>query len=199
MAPPKKTTTTPCRSWREALTCSPQNMETKGSVSSNSSEKQQISIAGAGNRLISHDRIGPRVLRLIRDRYGPGVELCDIGTSGLRLLDYLHDQALLIVIDACLMNEAPGTIRVIEPDLDAPGTELVANGIAGRSVLNTSIHQIGPLETLVIARRLYEENMPRRVLVIMVETRDIDAMTERAACRKVVEILDREIGLCRIQ
>ncbi|VFM96535.1 MAG: hydrogenase maturation protease [Candidatus Kentron sp. G] len=147
-----------------------------------------ISIAGAGNWLISHDRIGPRVLRLIRGRYGPAVELCDIGTSGLRLLDYLRGQALLVIIDACLMNEAPGTIRVLEPDLRTP--EDAFDGAAGRST-----HQIGPLETLALAQRLYRENMPRRVLLIMVETRGIDAATERAACREVVGALDR--ALCK--
>nr|VFK61458.1 MAG: hydrogenase maturation protease [Candidatus Kentron sp. TC] len=124
------------------------------------------------------------MLRLIRGRYGPAVELCDIGASGLRLLDYLREQALLIVIDACLMNRAPGEILVQEPDLDVP----LAN--------STSLHQIGPLDTLSLAKHLYAQNMPHRVLFIMVETRDIDAATEKKACREVLGILDREIGAC---
>lgn len=95
------------------------------------------------------------------------MELCDIGASGLRLLDYLREQALLIVIDACLMNRAPGEILVQEPDLDVP----LAN--------STSLHQIGPLDTLSLAKHLYAQNMPHRVLFIMVETRDIDAATEK--------------------
>lgn len=113
------------------------------------------------------------------------MELCDIGTSSLRLLDYLRGQTLLMIIDACLMDEAPGTVRVIEPDL----------GVSS-ATRSTSIHQIGPLEALAVGERLYKENMPRRVLLIMVETRDIDAAAERKACREVVGILDREVGLC---
>nr|VFJ64844.1 MAG: hydrogenase maturation protease [Candidatus Kentron sp. FW] len=181
-------------------------VETGEHLSGEPSGRQPISIAGAGNRLIAHDRIGPRVLRLIKGRYGPEVELCDIGTSGLRLLDYLRGQTLLVVIDACLMNEAPGTIRVLESSA-ARGGRAHSSFHSNRArddgplfdigqVRSTSVHQIGPLETLAVAERLYKEKLPRRVLSIMVETRDIDAATEKKACREVVGILDREVGLC---
>ncbi|MCP4695946.1 MAG: hydrogenase maturation protease [Gammaproteobacteria bacterium] len=147
-----------------------------------STSTQAISVVTAGNWLILHDSIGPRVLELIQDRYGPEVELCDVGNAGLALLDHLHRQDLMIVVDACLLGGHPGEVRVIEPDLAASPLE------AG------SVHQIGPLETLFLADRLYSEKMPARILVIAVETNGIDANTHEAACQQAVSILDREIA-----
>ena len=143
--------------------------------------RRQIAIVGAGNWLITHDRIGPRVLEMVQGRYGPEVELVDAGTSGLGLLDHLRGQELMFVVDACVFDGEPGEVRVLEPDLDAPLTR------------ETSVHQIGPLEALRIGKHLYPERMPGRVLLILVETSEIDAATQETACVQAVSILDREI------
>jgi hydrogenase maturation protease len=144
-------------------------------------------VAGAGNWLLASDRIGPRVLAMAAERYPVGVELCDIGSTALSLLDSLRGQDLLIVIDACVGRGTPGEIFVIEPDLSA---------IPGRG---TSTHQIGPVETLNIAQHLEPASMPRQTLLILVETGEFGAGDEEDACRRVIEVLDREIGLQRRQ
>lgn len=143
--------------------------------------RKPVCVVGAGNWLVTHDRIGPRVLELVESRYGLEVELYDVGSSGLALLDHLHGQDLMIVVDAGMFHGKAGEIRTIEPDLRAPMPQV------------SSMHQIGPLETLAIANRLFPQNMPRRVLLIIVETNLIDDDTEEAACREVVTVLDREI------
>lgn len=142
---------------------------------------RRIAIVGAGHWLITHDRIGPRVLEMVQGRYGPDVELVDAGTSGLDLLDHLHGQDLMFVVDACVYDGEPGEVRVLEPDLDAPPTR------------ETSVHQIGPLEALRIGKHLYPERMPRRILLILVETNEIDAAAQETACVQAVSILDREL------
>ncbi|OAD20037.1 methyl viologen-reducing hydrogenase maturation protease [Candidatus Thiomargarita nelsonii] len=118
---------------------------------------------------------------MIQERYGPEVELCDIGSGGLALLDHLHSQELMIVVDACFQGKPPGEICVMEPNLDTQTMDV------------TSVHQIGPLETLAVAKRLFQEKMPQRILLIIVETNGIDDKTEKAACQQVVAILDMEI------
>jgi len=55
------------------------------------------------------------------------------------------------------------------------------------------VHQIGPLETLIIAARLYPEDMPKRVVLIGIETEGMDERMEEAACEEAIAILDREI------
>jgi hydrogenase maturation protease len=141
-------------------------------------------VVGAGNWLLACDLIGPQVLERIKDRYDPRVELCDVGTTGLGLLDHLHAQQLLLVVDACALDQGPpGKVHVVEPDLDQADSR------------SSSVHQIGPLETLTVAKLLYPEQLPRRIRLILVETTDdIGEEVLEQACQQVVAILDREIS-----
>jgi len=63
-----------------------------------------------------------------------------------------------------------------------------------RPASGVSVHQIDPFETLEVARLLYPEKLPERVLLVLVETDNIDERGLEQACREVVEIVDREIG-----
>lgn len=143
---------------------------------------RRVTVAGSGNWLLGHDRVGPRVLAMIDQRYSEQIEICDLGTSALALLDHLHGQDLLVIVDACVGYGAAGEVLVMEPDLTAtPGR-------------GTSVHQIGPIEALVVASHLEPQSMPQRVLLILVETGGLTEIQERTACDQVVEVLDREIG-----
>lgn len=145
--------------------------------------KKLVSIVGAGNWLISYDRIGPKVLELIQGRYSAEVELCELGSTSLALLDHIHGQELMIIIDACLQGKPLGEITVVAPNLNNLSVEI------------TSVHQIGPLETLAVAKRLFQEKMPEKILLVMVETKGINEKMEVSACQQVVKILDKEINL----
>ena len=141
-----------------------------------------VTVACSGHWLLGHDRIGPRVLTMIDGRYECDVDICDLGTSALALLDHLRGQDLLIVVDACVGRGRPGDVLAVEPALDeALGRE-------------TSVHQIGPVEALVVARHLHPQAMPARVLLLPVETGGLDPCAEAAACRRVVHAIDAEIG-----
>ncbi len=140
-----------------------------------------VSIVGAGTWLLSIDCIGPCVLERIQGRYGPEVELCEVGNTGLALLDHLHEQELMLIVDAGILDGNLGQIQVIEPDLDQPQTNF------------SSVHQIGPIETLAIAKRLFVDQMPKHVLLILVETSGMDDKLCTTACEQVIAILDHEI------
>jgi len=144
-----------------------------------------VTVVGSGNWLLSCDRVGPQVLAAIRERYGPEVELGVVGSHGLAVLDYLHHQDLLIVVDACVGMGIPGEVMLLEPDLDSP---------PGRE---TSVHQIGPVEALLVGRHLYPEKMPRRALLLLIETEGLDPPGEAESCRKAVDLLDHEINAWR--
>jgi len=141
----------------------------------------RVTIAGSGNWLLGHDRVGPRVLAMLDQRYPHEVDICDLGTSALALLDHLRGQELLLIIDACLGYGAAGEVLVIQPDLEnTPGR-------------GASIHQIGPVEALAVLRHLEPGSMPQRMLLILVETGGLSEDQEHEACERVVEVLDREI------
>lgn len=140
-----------------------------------------VAVVGAGNWLIASDRAGPRVLERIHGRYGPEVAIRNMGSAGLALLDHLHGQELMCLVDACITGGPPGRVHVSELSFDG-----IPDPVG-------SLHQIGPIETLAIAARLYPENMPKRVVLIGVETEGMDDRMEETACNEAVAILDREI------
>jgi hydrogenase maturation protease len=145
------------------------------------SPEPSVTVAGSGNWLLGHDRVGPRVLSMIDNRYPRQVDICDLGTSALALLDHLQGQDLLVIVDACTGLGATGEVLVMEPDL---------NAAPGRG---TSIHQIGPLEALAVASHLDPQKLPKRTLLLLVETGGLTEEGERAACEEVIEVLDHEI------
>lgn len=144
-----------------------------------------VTIVGAGNWLISCDRIGPRVLELCRDRYASGVELFNSGSAGLGLLDCLRGQELMLIVDACSQGWPSGAVRVTEMDFSLPSSR------------GASLHQIGPLETLSVARQLYPEKIPRRVILILVETEGLADRDIDQTCIRVLAAVDKEIKLWR--
>ncbi len=80
---------------------------------------------------------------LQRDRPPVNAELIDGGTSGADLVDFLADRSKVIVVDAIDAGALPGTIFRLGPDDLVPdeGDPL-------------SLHQLGLLESLAIARHL---------------------------------------------
>ena len=142
-------------------------------------------MAAAGNWIISCDRVGPRVLREVERAAPRGVELADVGTSGLALLDHLHAQKLLVVVDACVGRGLPGEVLVEEPDLLAP---------FGRE---PSVHQIGPREALAVASRLYPGEMPERVRLVLIETGGLDESKEDDAVSRAARAVMNEIDTWR--
>jgi hydrogenase maturation protease len=141
-----------------------------------------ITIAGAGNWLIAIDRIGPLIIQQIKGRYSiEQVEVRAIGGTALALLDILHGQKLLLLIDACNNQGSPGEVTCYIPDLNS------------NTVITGNLHQIGPLETLLIAKHLYPEILPQHIMFIAIETEGLSAEIENTACQTVIKILDREV------
>ena len=147
--------------------------------------RPDVTVAGVGNWLVSQDRVGPRVLEMAAGRYGDDVELADIGSGGLALLDHLHGQKLLVVVDACLGLGRPGEVVVVD---EAPGAAMAAG---------VSAHQIGPAEVLLIARNLQPETMPERTVLLLAETGELDESQLDTACERVMAELDALIREAR--
>lgn len=141
-----------------------------------------VSVVGCGNWQVRPDRIGPRVLAALAARAPAGVELADVGTTLLGLLDRLHGQELLVLVDACVGRAAPGTVEVVDP---APGTAIPPRA---------TLHQIGPLETLAIARELYPELCPRRTRLVLIETGGLGPEAEAEVCARALAAIETEIG-----
>ncbi len=82
--------------------------------------EQSILIAGIGNIFLGDDAFGCEVVKRLFERKLPeNVRVLDFGIRGFDLAYALMDACdVTIFIDATPRGDAPGTIYLIEPDLD---------------------------------------------------------------------------------
>ncbi len=74
-------------------------------------------ILGIGNYVLQDEGFGVHAVRLLSEMEDlpEGVDLLDGGTAGLHLMGNLRNYRRVIVIDAALDNNPPGTIRRLKP------------------------------------------------------------------------------------
>jgi hydrogenase maturation protease len=114
---------------------------------------RSILVAGIGNVFLGDDGFGVEVARRLAQRELPlGVKVADYGIRGMDLAYELQeDYDAAILVDAVPRGQAPGTLYVIEPDLQDAEPVLDA-------------HSMDPVRVLGLARTL--GTLPPRVLVV---------------------------------
>ena len=79
-------------------------------------EEGKILVLGVGNLLLKDEGIGIHVIQqLENETFPPNVVLMDGGTGGLHLISWIQDYDQIIMIDATLDKNPPGTIRLLRP------------------------------------------------------------------------------------
>lgn len=75
---------------------------------------KNVLIGGIGNVLLGDDGVGPYVARLLTAYYDfeDGVEIVDLGTPALDLLDQLSGKDAVVLIDSLDCELAPGTVQL---------------------------------------------------------------------------------------
>ena len=118
-------------------------------------------IVGIGNLLCRDEGIGVHVVHEMEGMELPAhIELLDMGTSTMDLISYLEGVKKLIVIDAMKAGGIPGTIYKCKPEDLLPEEEGPI-----------SLHEIGLLETLTMAKKMH---MEINTVVIGVEPKVLD-------------------------
>ncbi|MFG3417793.1 hydrogenase maturation protease [Micromonospora sp. NPDC048063] len=147
----------------------------------------RILVAGIGNIFLGDDAFGVEVVRRLRDAVLPEmVDVSDYGIRGMHLaydlLDGRHD--VLVMVDALPLNEAPGTLAVLQVDLDDPGWTLgPADALAAPAADG---HGMDPESVLRLLRSL--GGTVGRVLVVGCQPAVMDERMELSA--PVAEALD---------
>lgn len=111
------------------------------------------------------DGFGVEVVRRLGNdgTVGPGVELIEVGTAGIRLAqDLLTPCDFLIIADAMTRGGVPGTVYVLEVDDVEP-------------VNRVDMHVAVPSQALSVARALGA--LPPRVVIVGCEPMKVDEMT----------------------
>ena len=90
--------------------------------------RPRVLVAGIGNIFFGDDAYGVEVAQRLVDRPMPdGVKVADFGIRGLHLAyELLDGYDTLVLVDALPMGEPPGTVALIEPELDAVGHDETA-------------------------------------------------------------------------
>ncbi len=116
--------------------------------------RRRILVAGVGNIFLGDDGFGVEVVRRLAGRKLPeGVEVADFGIRGMDLIYALQeDYEAVIFVDATPRGEKPGTVYLIEPEIEEDG----------EVVLDT--HGMDPVKVIKFARALGAK--PTRTLVV---------------------------------
>lgn len=119
----------------------------------------RVLIAGIGNAFLGDDGFGVALAgRLSRRARPAGVEVVDFGIRGMDLACAMQDEALqaVVMLDAAPRGEPPGTLSVLEPDVD---------GVP----LRVDAHGMDPVSVLALARELGGAASLPRTLVVCCE------------------------------
>jgi hydrogenase maturation protease len=155
--------------------------------------RSRILVAGVGNIFLGDDGFGVEVARLLATRDLPDdVDVHDFGIRGMDLAYALQDgYETVVFVDAAPRGEPPGTVSLVEPELDLDDV-----------VLDT--HGMDPLRVLALAQAM--GRIPGRVLVVGCEPavvvdgeHDEDLVGElsppvRAAVDRAVELVQAVVG-----
>ena len=77
---------------------------------------KDILVLGVGNLLLKDEGVGIHVIQALeKEGLPPNVSLMDGGTGGLHLIGWIQDYNRIIMVDATLDHNPPGTIRLIRP------------------------------------------------------------------------------------
>jgi hydrogenase maturation protease len=159
-----------------------------------------VLVAGIGNIFQSDDGFGSEVAR--RLLAGPplpeGVSVVDYGIRGVHLAyELLDGYDAAILVDATRQGDAPGTIYVIEPDVESIETD---SGLAEAGIVDA--HGMDPASVLALLHSL--GGRVDRLLVVGCEPADVDegmglsdavAGAVDEACRVVRRLVEHELSI----
>lgn len=151
--------------------------------------EKDVLILGIGNILMQDDGIGIHVLNELKKMNLPDqVELMDGGTGGFHLIPIIEGKKKLIILDAILSEDKPGSVyRLKFEDIDYKNTP------------NISLHEAGIIEALKLSS--VHEKMPETVIIGVrpkeYKTFGLDVTPEiRKIFPKVIELVLKEVSHC---
>jgi hydrogenase maturation protease len=151
---------------------------------------RRILVAGVGNVFLGDDGFGVEVVRRLAGRGLPeGVEVVDFGIRGMDLAYALQgDYEAVVFVDATPRGERPGTVYLIEPEIEEEGEVML------------DTHGMDPVKVIKLSRALGAR--PTRTLVVgcepqvVVSGEDYDDMIMelsepvRAAVEEAVKLVE---------
>jgi hydrogenase maturation protease len=131
----------------------PQEVEPLEPAPHDGAPQPRVLVAGIGNVFLGDDGWGVALAGRLAARELPrGVEVVDFGIRGMDLAYAMRDYDVVVLLDATPRGQAPGTLYVIEPELE--DLEITVDA-----------HGMDPVKVLALARTLGAEQLPRALIV----------------------------------
>lgn len=112
----------------------------------NMNKPDEILILGVGNILLKDEGVGIHAIRKMEEMEWPDhIKLLDGGTGGFHMLSVLQEYKTIIMIDAALDDDPPGTIKVLEPKFSKDFPRVLSSHDIGLKDLLDSANLLGPL------------------------------------------------------
>jgi hydrogenase maturation protease len=126
-------------------------------------------VVGIGSTIRGDDGVGVRAALQLKARCSNGrFDVIELGTAGLTLLDSVEGYDRLILLDAIVTGAPPGTVH------ELTGKQVTASAHLGAG------HEADLATTLALGRKL-SKHMPKDVIVLAVEVRDLHSFSEQLA------------------
>lgn len=140
-----------------------------------------VLVAGVGNIFKGDDAFGVEVAqRLARAPLPAGVTVVDFGIRGIDLTYALLDgYDAAILVDAAAGGHAPGTVSVVEPEIEADSGEFAPGGMM------LSAHDLDPAKVLKVVGAL--GGPPVKVVLVACEPEDLGGDDGAMGLTPVVE------------
>ena len=144
-------------------------------------------VVGIGNTILGDDGVGVYAAEQLQKCSLPtDVEVVELGTAGLGLLDIISGYDRLIILDAIVSGAPPGTIFELRGD-DMSKTVHLSAG-----------HEADLPATLALGRKCMEKCMPENITVIAVEASELTTFSEHLTPdvkAAIPEVLERVMEL----
>jgi hydrogenase maturation protease len=158
-----------------------------------------ILVAGVGNVFLGDDGFGVEVVKRLAGRELPeGVEVVDFGIRGMDLAYALQeDYEVVIFVDATPRGREPGTVYLIEPEIEEDGeVSLDTHGMDPTKVIKLS-RALGarPTRTLVVGCEPQVVSGEDYDDMLMELSEPVQAAVEEAVrlVESLVEKIDKEV------
>jgi hydrogenase maturation protease len=113
--------------------------------------RPEILVLGIGNYLLGDEGVGIHAVRRLEKESWPShVQLVDGGTGGFHLLSFFSDYDTVIMIDAAMDEQAPGTVRALEPRFASDFPRALSAHDIGLRDLIESAALLGPLPKIYL-------------------------------------------------
>jgi hydrogenase maturation protease len=145
---------------------------------------KEVTVLCVGNYLMGDEGVGVHFARMLeKEKLPEGVTIIDGGSGGFKLLEYLNEANDLVMIDATLDDQDPGTIRLIRPRFASDFPKAMSTHEIGLKDLVESSILLGRLPTIYLFT----------ISINTVQPLSIELSPEVSACLPVLR--DQVIGL----